>query len=102
MRGSRVEDRVQQQVVSAERHLLLLAVHAGDPGRLAGEELRCEVAERRDHPGPDQLDLLEEVRLAGLDLLWQRVAVPRRPALQDVRDVDLLARHPDTGEQLLE
>ena len=48
----------------------------------------------------DQLDLLEEMRLAGLDLLRLRVAVARRPALEDVRDVDVLAREADAREQL--
>ena len=40
----------------------------------------------------DQLDLPEEMRLAGLDLLRQRVAVAGRPALEDVGDVDVRAR----------
>ena len=49
---------------------------ARDPCRLAREELRREVPERRDEPGLDQLDLPEEVRLARGDLLRLRVAVP--------------------------
>ena len=75
---------------------------ARDPERLAGEELRREVPERRDDLRPDQLDLPEEVPLAGLDLLGLRVAVAGRPALEHVRDVDVLARQPDPGEQLAE
>ena len=51
---------------------------------------------------PDQLDLPEEVRLAGLDLVRLRVAVPGRPALEDVRDVDVVARQADPVEQLVE
>ena len=39
--------------------------------------------------GPDQLDLAEEMRLAGLDLLRLRIAVPGRAALEHVRDVDV-------------
>ena len=97
-----MEDRVERHLVAAEHDPLLAPVHLGDPGGLAGEELRREVAERRDQLRLDQLDLPEEVRLAGLDLLGLRVAVARRPALQDVAHVDVLARQPDAGEQLAE
>jgi hypothetical protein len=67
----------------------LLAVDSRDPERLAGEQLRREVPERGDQLRPDQLDLSEQMSLAGLDLVGGRVAVARRPALQDVGDVDL-------------
>src|SRR5204862_8363323 len=79
-RRGRVVERVEEHAPVADRGLLLLPVDAGDPGRLAGEELRREVPERRDDAGLDQLDLPEEVALAGLDLLWLRVAVPGRAA----------------------
>ena len=95
-------ERVQRDGVAAERGLLLLPVHARDPLRLAREELRGEVAERRDEGRPDQLDLAEQVRLAGLDLVGLRVAVPGRAALEDVRDVDVAAREPDPGEEPFE
>ena len=76
---------------------------ARDPERAAREELRREVAERRDDARLDQLDLAEEVRLAGLDLVRLRVAVARRAALQDVRDVDVAARvRPIPSSRLLE
>src|SRR3982751_949824 len=42
------------------------------------------------------------MRLPRLVLSRSRVAVAGRPALQDVRDVDVGARHADTFEQLLE
>ncbi len=38
------------------------------PSGPPGEQLRGEVAERADHPRLDQLDLPEQVALAGLDL----------------------------------
>ena len=95
-------ERVEQHAAAADRRLLLLAVHARDPELPAGEELRREVAERRDDHRLDQLDLAEEVALARLDLVRLRVAVAGRPALEDVRDVDVAARHPDLREQLLE
>ena len=59
------------------------------PCGLAGEQLRGEVAERAHHLRADQLDLCEEVPLAGLDLLGLRVAVPGRAALEHVGDVDV-------------
>ena len=66
-------ERVEHDLAAAERDLLRLPVDARDPERLAGEELRREVAERRHELRLDQLDLAEEVRLAGLDLLRQRI-----------------------------
>ena len=82
--------------------LLLLPVHAGDPERLAGEELGREVAERRDELRLDQLDLPEQVRLAGGDLLGLRVPVLRRSALENVRNHDVGALEADAAEQLVE
>ena len=95
-------ERVEQDAAAGDRELLLLAVHARDPQRPAGEELRREVAERRDHLRLDQFDLAEEVRLARLDLVLLRVAVAGWAALEDVRDIDVLAPELDTGEQPLE
>ena len=40
--------------------------------------------------------------LAGLDLVQHRVAVPRGPALDHVRDVHVLAGHADPAQQLVE
>ncbi len=95
-------ERVEQHARAAERRLLLDAVHAGDARRLAGEKLRREVAERRDHLRANELDLAEEVRLAQLDLVGLGVAVSRRAALEDVRDVDLGPREADALEQAVE
>ena len=81
---------------------LLLAVHPRDPERTPGEKLGREVAERRDHLRLDQLDLAEQVRLARLDLVLLRVAVAGRTALEDVRDVDVLAAEIDACEQPVE
>ena len=44
----------------------------------------------------------EQVVLAGVDLGRLRVAVAGRPALQDVRDEDVVARQPDLAEELVE
>ena len=95
-------DRVERDGPSAERGLLRMTVHACDAVGLAREELRGEVAERGDQLRLDELDLLEEVALARLDLVGLRVAVPRRAALDHVGDVDVLAREADSGEELVE
>ena len=42
----------------------------------------AKLPERAHHPRLDQLELAEQVVLAGVDLLRQRVAVPGRPALE--------------------
>ena len=77
-------------------------VHPGDPERAPGEELGGEVAERCDHLRLDQLDLAEEMRLARLDLVRLRIAVAGGPALEDVRDIDVVAPELDAGEQAVE
>src|SRR5262245_56876547 len=63
-----------------------------------------ELAERDDHLRLHDLDLPEEKRLALLHFVRLRIPVARRPALDDVRDVDILAseadRFDDLGEQL--
>src|SRR5207248_7661459 len=92
----------EQDSPPAERGLLLGAVDARDPGRLAGEELRREVAERRDHLRLDQRDLAEEMAFAGLDLVRLRISVPGRPAFEHVRDVHLTARETDSRKQPVE
>ena len=42
------------------------------------------------------------MRLAGRDLLGERVAISGRPAFEDIRDEDVGARQPDPAEQLVE
>ena len=59
------------------------------PVGVAAQQLRREVAERADHLRLDQLELAEQVVLAVVDLLRQRVAVAGRPALEDVGDEDV-------------
>ena len=64
-------ERVEHDGLAAERDLLLLAVDARDADVATGEQPGSDVAERRHDGRPDQLDLAEEVRLAGRDLLGQ-------------------------------
>src|SRR5207342_3949349 len=61
-----------------------------------------EVAECPDELRLDQLDLAEQVALAGLDLVGHGVAVSGRAALDHVRDVYVLAGHADPTEELVE
>ena len=80
-RGRGMEDRVQPHGARAEHEHLGLTVQARDPGRVAAQQLRREVAERADHRRLDQLDLTQQVLLAVLDLDRQRVAVAGGPAV---------------------
>src|SRR4029077_10810904 len=98
--GCRVEQRQQEEVASPDHVLLSRASDLGDAGRLGGEELRGEVAESADHLRLDQLDLLLQVRTAGVDRLRLWIPVSGRAALEDVRDEHILALQPDALEQL--
>ena len=62
----------------------------------------AKLPEGRDDPRLDQLDLAEEVALAGGDLLGLGIAVPRRAALQDVAHPHVVARQPDPVQELAE
>src|SRR5262249_56211456 len=60
----------------------------------AQQRLRAELAERDDHLRLDDVDLLEQERLAGLHLVLLRVPVLRRAALYSRPGVDLLPPPP--------
>ena len=64
--------------------------------------LRREASERDDDFGRDRGDLAEEKRLARRDLVRLRVPVFGRPALDYVRDVDVIALQPDRLDDLRE
>ena len=101
-RRRRVEERIEGHGPPAERHRLLLAVHARDPERAAREERGGEAAERRHDARADELELPVEIGLARRGLRGQRVAVPGRPALEDRRQVRVVQRQPDGGEEARE
>src|SRR5204862_5074286 len=101
-RGRRVVDRVEENAAAAERRLLFLPVDPRDSRRLAREQFRGEVAERRDDARADQLDLVPQVGFARLDLLGLRITVAGWTAFEDVRDVDVGARQPDRCQELIE
>src|SRR5688500_14829111 len=58
--------------------------------------------ERENKLRPDELELLEQVRHALLDLETLRRTVARRSALEDVRDVHVLAPQIDSRQNLVE
>src|SRR5438093_526981 len=60
------------------------------------------IAERAYHHRFDELDLLKQERLAGLDFIRQRVAVVGGTAFDDIGDVNVGARKTDGFEQLVE
>jgi len=81
-----------------------LTARGGDGVSFSGETLQRELPEGHDHLRLDQLDLAAEVRTAGVELVGLGIAVLRRTALDDVGDVDVIARQlhrlDDVGEQL--
>src|SRR5665213_480487 len=101
-RGGGMEDRVEPHRAPARTTGGVNARQARDPGRVAAEKLRREVAERADHRRLDQLDLAVEILLAVVDLDRQRVAVAGWMTLEDIRDKHLRARQPDLPEQLFQ
>ena len=68
----------------------------------AKQRLRGERSERHDHLRRDDIDLAKQERFARLDFVRLGVAVAGRTALDDVRDVDLVARQPDGFDDLRE
>ena len=81
-----------------------LPAHPADGDPRPQDEPRRPVPERAYKLGTNYLNLLKEERLACFDLIRFRVAIVRRPALDDVGDVDVGARQADgfddLGEQL--
>src|SRR5262245_6552279 len=77
-----------------------LPAESGERRLAARQEQRGESPERAEDSRRDEADLLHEVGPAGGDLLRERVAIPGRAALEDVRDVHLVARQADGGEDL--
>ena len=97
-----MEERVQPHDPRPDLAQLVAPVQARDPGHVAAQQLGGEVPERADDLRLDQLELPEQVVLAGVDLLRQRVAIARRPAFQDVRHEHVAAGEADLGEQRVE
>ena len=80
-----------------------LPVHLGDPGRLAREQLRREVAERRRRASAGSARSAARGGASHASISSGCGSrLPGRAAFQDVRDVDVLARDADAREQLAE
>ena len=66
--------------------------------------MRRVTAQGEDRRRPDQLDLAHEIGLAGGHLVGLGIGVPRRAALQDIGDKDLVTpetdRLQDLGQEL--
>ncbi len=76
--------------------------HPGQGFLGAQQGLGRDPPQRNDHQGPDSLDLFLQEGQAGGDLIGLRVPVPRRPALQNIGDVDLSPAQPQFAEQVVE
>src|SRR5690606_13545145 len=79
-----------------------LAPEARQRGGPPEEAVAGALAHGQEQLRPDEGGLLVEDREVGLDLGRERVAVVRRAALEDVRDVDLVALEVDRFEDLVE
>src|SRR5439155_13806006 len=75
------------------------AMRLGDPGA-RHERGHREAAQRDDQGRIEDLQLSLQEWPAGSDLVRQRIAIVRRPALHDVGDEDLVTRPLDRREQL--
>jgi hypothetical protein len=81
--------------------VLWLTMHTRD--RLSREEARHRKPAQRDNDlGIDDLELTIKVGSAGGNLSRRWITILRRPALDHVRDIDLIAPEADTIEKLLE
>jgi len=77
-------------------------VQPRDPGGVAAQQLRGEVAQRADHDRLDQVHLPEQVVLARGDLVRVRVAVARRAAFEHVGHKHIFPVHCELTEQRVE
>jgi hypothetical protein len=90
-----------------QRHALIFVpapAQMRDRRSTTQQDLRRELPERHDDAWTDQRDLPVEKGLARDDLVGLRIAIVRRTALHDVRDVDVVAAkahalRDDVGEE---
>src|SRR5262245_28628627 len=78
----------------AALEVVVSAAQLRDSQRRAQERLDRDVAERADPARLDPVELLEKVRQARRHLVGPGRPVVRRPALEDIGDVDLSRRTP--------
>ena len=73
-----------------------VAAHLGNRNLALKQRLHGELAESDDDLGTDEIDLFSEKRLAGGDFIRFGIAIFRRPAFDDVCDVNVVALEPHT------
>ena len=96
--GGRVQEGEDHEVLHVER----LRFHLGNADLAFQQCLSRPITKRTHELGPDHLDLLHEKRFTSFHFIRFRVAVVRRPALDDVRDIDLVARKIRRRQQIVE
>src|SRR3954454_9220707 len=96
---SRMERGNEHRAVAVRE---LTTAELGDSLFRVEQQLRGEVPERDHHARLQEAELPLEVRTAGFDLVGLRVAVARRPALDDVGDVHIVARQPNALDEARE
>src|SRR6266511_778443 len=94
--------RVERGDHDSSVHREPLPADPADGDLAVQHEPRGEVPQRDDHGGIDEEELLLEPRLARLDLVRQRVPVPRRLAQDHIRDVHVLPADADLLEHLVQ
>ena len=89
---SRISEDKTGVICRDDLHAVLFhyfASEQSDPFRWSENPLRCECSERAYDPGSYGIQLKVQIRFAGLDLITFRISIVRRPALNNICDVDL-------------
>src|SRR5689334_4018368 len=97
-RRGRMEKRKQDELFQAD----CLASHLRDADLPVEQRLRRPIPQRADERRSDYFNLLQQERLARLDFVRFRIAVVRRPAFDDIRNVDLRSRQAGGLQEFVE
>ena len=97
-RGSRVKEREEDKVL----HVKGLRLDLCNPDFSFQERLGGPVSQRTDQFRPDHLNLLHQEWLAGINLINLGVAIIRRSAFDDVRNVDFVPREPGRLQEIVQ
>lgn len=77
------------------------AAQFGDPSIDLEEQLRSRSSKRHQHLGTDDQNLFNQIWPAQFDFCWQRRAIVKRSALEDIGDVALVAAHSHRVDHLV-
>ena len=97
-RGCRVQEGEKHKIL----HIEGLRFHLGDTHLTFQEGLSSPVAQGADQLRSNQLNLLQEKRLTRFHFVLLWIAIVGRPALDDVRNVDVIARETCRGEEVVQ